>query len=43
MISRTDPNFDVINAMVDEFTQAMGFFGTPDVERILTSHLLPLE
>jgi hypothetical protein len=43
MISRTDPNFDVINAMVNEFTQAMGFIGTPDVKRIFTSHLLPLE
>jgi hypothetical protein len=43
MISRTDPNFDAINAMVNEFTQAMGFIGTPDVERIFTSHLLPLE
>jgi hypothetical protein len=43
MLSKTDPNFDAINAMVGEFAQAMVFTGTPEVVRIFTSHLLPLE
>ncbi|WP_044044229.1 phosphotransferase family protein [Octadecabacter antarcticus] len=43
MLSNTDPNFDKIDEMVREFAQAMAFTGTPDVVRIFTSHLLPLE
>lgn len=43
MLSKSDPNFDAIDAMVREFAEVMGFVGTPDVARIFTSPVLPLE
>lgn len=43
MLSKTDPNFQAIRAMLREFMDAVGFEGTPDVARIFTSPVLPLE
>lgn len=43
MLSRTDPNFAAIKAMLSEFEQAHGLTGTPDVARIFTSPVFPLE
>ena len=43
MVSETDQNSAMIDAMVQEFATAMGFAGTPDVKTVFTSHLLPLE
>ena len=43
MLSKTDPNFQAISAMLREFSDAMGFDGVPNAARIFTSPVLPLE
>ncbi|HCP80633.1 MAG TPA: hypothetical protein DIT67_03255 [Octadecabacter sp.] len=43
MLSKTDPNFQAISAMLREFADAMGFDGEPEVARIFTSPVFPLE
>jgi len=43
MLSLKDPNYKAIDAMVREFAAAMGLKGTPDVARIFTSPVFPLE